>query len=62
MKKITIITEMDLETGHYEVTFRNKSDPGQPMDLNLIKAAWKKVSEDFTSAKKAGSTPTQVLN
>ncbi len=54
--KVLIITELDLETGEYDLTFRNKSHPGFPMDLVQIKNAFSKVAEDFASEnpKEAG--------
>lgn len=46
-----IITEIDLDTGEYEVTFRNKSHPGTAMDLNEIKKAFNLVAKDFNAEK-----------
>ncbi len=60
--KVLIITEVDLESGQYEVTFRNKSEPGMPMDLTLIKNAWKKVAEDFLGESPKEAGPKQVLS
>ena len=59
--KVVIVTEVDLESGQYEITFRNQSNPGEPMDLTQIKAAWRKVAEHFL-AEKSAEGPTQVLN
>jgi hypothetical protein len=60
--KVAIIAEVDLETGEYEVTFRNRSNPGGPMDLELIKAAFRKVAEHFGAEKSDEGPANPVLN
>lgn len=63
MAKVTIIAEVDLETGDFEVTFRNKSNPGCPIELNSVKAAFQKVAAAFEVSKHPISTgPKQVLS
>ena len=47
--KILITVEVDLENGEYQITFKNKSNPGLPMSLDAIKNALTKVAKDFTS-------------
>ncbi len=54
---VTIITEVDLETGEYQVTFRNKSNPGMPMDLKKIQGAFLLVARDFAAEKSEEAGP-----
>lgn len=44
---VIIITEVDLETGEYVLTFRNKSNPGELMDFGEIQKAFMKVAKQF---------------
>jgi hypothetical protein len=48
---VVIVAEVDLETGEYNITFRNKSKPGEPMELSRIKSAFLKVAVDFNGEK-----------
>lgn len=59
--KVLIITEIDLDTGEYEVTFRNKSHPGRAMDYQRIRDAFWKVAESFFGSE-AKTGPKQVLS
>ncbi len=59
--KVIIVTEVDLDTGRYEVTFRNKSEPGMPMELNTIKKAWLKVAKDFNGDRAEESLKDVLL-
>jgi hypothetical protein len=49
--KVAVIAEIDIETGEYKLTFQNKSEPGGPMDLNVLKIAFLKVATDFGTDK-----------
>ena len=49
--KIAIIVEVETTTGEYQVTFRNKSEPGGVMDLNVVKKSFLKVAESFAGGK-----------
>jgi hypothetical protein len=54
--KVLVIAEIELETGEYQLTFRNKSHPGQPMDLAQVRGAFLLVAKDF-AAEKSEETP-----
>lgn len=57
---VAIAVEVDLETGEYRLTFRNKSDPGVGMDLADIKRAFARVAEDFCGDRSEETTPETV--
>lgn len=59
--KVLIITEVDLQTGEYEVTFRNKSEPGTAMNLGDIKKAMARVADDFCAENSVESGPKMGL-
>jgi len=54
---VRIETEVDLESGEYRVTFRNKSNPGVGMDLFEIKKAFLRVAKDFAAERSEEATP-----
>lgn len=57
MKNVVKVTiDIDLNSGDYNLTFYNKSNPGLPMDLNQIKPALGKVVSDFVSGKSKENT------
>jgi hypothetical protein len=60
--KVIVITEVDLTTGQYEITFRNGSEPGMPMDLAEIKRALLRVTDDFCSDSVKEAGPEQMLS
>lgn len=49
--KTLVITEIDLDTGQYEITFRNKSNPGRAMDLQKVRAAFLQVAKQFAAGQ-----------
>jgi hypothetical protein len=50
--KVCIITEINLETGDYEVTVRNLSEPDGGIDLELLQRAWVKVNAHWVAQAK----------
>ena len=54
---VRIETEVDLESGEYRLTFRNKSNPGVGMDLAEIKKAFIRVAKDFCAERSEETTP-----
>ena len=41
--EVRVIIDMNIETGEYDVTFRNISDPGGTMDYNYISEMLRRV-------------------
>ena len=60
--KVLVIAEIELETGEYTVTFRNKSNPGASMDLRQIKGAFLLVAKDFAAEKSEEAHPGVMLS
>jgi hypothetical protein len=58
--KVCITTEINLETGDYEVRVKNLSHPGVGVDLNDLRKAWRKVYEHL--AGKIRETCDEVPN
>jgi len=45
--KIKIEIEHDLDSGAYEITFNNLSNPGEPMELFEVQEALSAIVKDF---------------
>ncbi len=59
--RVCIVTEINLETGEYEVTVRNLSQPGTSIDLERLQRAWVKVNAQWVARARAES-PNEPLN
>jgi hypothetical protein len=60
--RVCITTVIDLESGDYEVTFKNVSQPGTPMDAQAIAQVWRKVLLQLAAGKAQPERPPAAPN
>ena len=47
--KVKVVTEVDLQTGSYQINFENLSNPGQDIDLARLGRAMNRIFEALLS-------------
>jgi hypothetical protein len=53
--KVRITTDIDVESGEFEVTVKNISHPGVGIDANVIRELWMKVFKQLSPRLRGGA-------